>query len=96
MAAQRIVYVDNSILLQLARNSEAVREFPFLRELLTVEGCGSCGAARENHFKRLAKAKKRVAGLAGSRGRVLKALLKADLIRVIYTTGEGTSRTVEF
>jgi hypothetical protein len=82
--------VEDSTLVSLAANPEAVREFPFLAGLATraakagKRSCGSCGRGAAERAAVYGSAKATLAGLTGDKKKRLKEILNAQKVRITY------------
>jgi hypothetical protein len=85
-----LAVVEDSTLLSLASNPEAVREFPFLAGLASraaksaKKSCGSCGRGAAERAAVYGSAKATLAGLTGDKKKRLKELLNAQKVRITY------------
>src|ERR1700677_2724285 len=90
----KLVYIQDSLLEQMARTDVYLKEFPFLRGLIETRGrtgCRRCGGgeAARTRQRTYASTKAAIAGLASDRKRKLKEMLNARQVRVVYRTSAG-------
>ena len=91
-AVKKLVIIEEAMLVSMARSANFIKEFPFLREALSVEptggGCGGCGhASNTQRASVLTTIKQNLAGMADDRKQLLKRLLNTQKIRLTYRQG---------
>lgn len=91
MALKELVVIENPVLIALASNAAAVKEFPFLAALTKQagRGCGGCGRKVEPAGDVYTAAKLAIYNLASDRKRRLMQLLGARQIRLFFTPPGG-------
>jgi len=87
--------LDNAMIERLARNPEAVAQFPYLRiagERQRSGKCGSCGGGntRRNAFKHI---KAMLAGITPDQAAAIKRLLSVDSLEIITRDRGGKLAT---
>lgn len=93
----RLVFIEDGVLLSMALNETYLREFPFLNALRAATNsgrprCGRCQEDKNSRASILAAAKRTLAGLDSTRKERLKELLNAEKVRISYIDGK---RSVE-
>lgn len=91
-----MVTIEESTILGMTQDVRYLNEFPFLKILKTkLDQIGDCSSCRRKSREKLqerkqalAEARTSFANLPGSRRSVLKHLLQAKRVRVIYFSGK--------
>jgi hypothetical protein len=100
-AKRKLVVIEDTTILNMARNEKFLGEFPFLTSLgaiakKKVGGCGQCGSGNRERGQALNAAKATIAGMSAEKKKRLMQLLNAEKIRVVFNDGARTlSKTIE-
>lgn len=84
---RELVVIEDGTIAGMAADARFVTEFPFLKNLLiaAAASCSSCnGGKKDSRAEALKSARRSLAGLSSSRLVVLKRLLNARKVRLIY------------
>lgn len=100
MALQKLVVIDDGRLSALSASAKFVKEFPFLASIRSPErkksGCGRCGTRSVNLSDTFKAIKQAVAGLDTTKKQLLKEMLNAHRVRVLYKDRSGKAVEVTF
>ena len=86
-----LVVIEDSLLIALANNAAARKEFPFLAAVLSAQpkkaGCGVCGRRSGQASNAVSAVKQRLASLDDVKKRKLTEILNATQVRITYKNG---------
>ncbi|NCV20550.1 MAG: hypothetical protein EBV45_01155 [Chloroflexi bacterium] len=92
----KLVVIDDSLVMQLLHNGAAVAQFPCLLNKLevfktaAVSSCGACAQKRHDRQRtEMARLKTCLAGMSAEKKAQLKQLLNAERVRIVYTNLAG-------
>jgi hypothetical protein len=89
--AQKMVILEEAVLMNMATNPNFVKEFPFLSGLKLAAksntGCGRCGQRSSNRVSVVNGIKSSIVSMDVAQKQKLKKLLNAEKIRVRVASG---------
>lgn len=94
-----LVTIQEGTLAAMAADKRFLQEFPFLASLKQVprrRGCGRCGSGAGVRADVFQAAKQVLAGLDSSKKQVLKRLLNAKGVRIIYRNANNQNIQLTF
>lgn len=88
----QLLVINDQHIRNMASQDRFLKEFPFLRSLDRAEktprrGCGGCRKSNVRVSEIFAAAKRTLAALPPAKKAILKKLLGAKRVRVVYKTG---------
>jgi CO dehydrogenase/acetyl-CoA synthase alpha subunit len=91
MALHKLLVIEEAVLISMAGNPNFVREFGFLKGLQQLRksrtGCGRCNKGAGKRVQLVNAAKQSLVSMGAEKKRRLKALLKAEKVRIRAANG---------
>lgn len=91
----QLVVIEDSTIMSMLNDARYVSEIPCLQNKLEIfrqtnTGCGACARKRQqNQRKEMAALKACIGNLSADKKAVLKQLLGAQKVRVVFTRADG-------
>jgi len=95
----KLMIIEESVLLAMATNPNFVSEFGFLKALQQIKktraGCGKCNKSASKRIQLVNAAKQSLTSMGAEKKKRLKVMLKAEKVRIRLSSG-GTVKEYTF